>query len=119
MHFREVPDTPVRVIRVQREAARDTKRDPRESWFVWTDQEDIPLEQVRTCYRKRFSHEHGYRFLKQDLLWTQAHLRKSNAGVGSWPVLAISCCWPNISVRRFCVHGKASSVRSPRDRYVA
>jgi hypothetical protein len=63
------------VIRVQREAARDTKRDPRESWFVWTGQQDIPLEQVRTWYRKRFSQEHGYRFLKQDLLWTHAHLR--------------------------------------------
>jgi hypothetical protein len=75
LHFREAPDTPVRVIRVLREAARDTKRDPRESWFVWTDQQDIPLEQVRTWYRKRFSQEHGYRFLKQDLLWTAAHLR--------------------------------------------
>jgi hypothetical protein len=75
LHFREAPDTPVRVIRVQREAARDTKRDPRESWFVWTDQGEIPLEQVRTWYRKRFSQEHGYRFLKQDLLWTAAHLR--------------------------------------------
>ena len=33
------------------------------------------MEQVRTWYRKRFSQEHGYRFLKQDLLWTRAHLR--------------------------------------------
>jgi hypothetical protein len=33
------------------------------------------LEQVRPWYRRRFSHEHGYRFLKQDLLWTTAHLR--------------------------------------------
>ncbi len=75
LHFRETPEVEVRVIRVQREAARDTKRDPRESWFVWTGQQDIALEQVRTWYRKRFSQEHGYRFLKQDLLWTQAHLR--------------------------------------------
>jgi hypothetical protein len=123
LHFREAPDTPVRVIRVQREAARDTKRDPRESWFVWTDQEDIPLEQVRTWYRKRFSHEHGYRFRHRKTCsgprHTCARLSKSNAGVGSWPVLAISCCWPNTSVRRFCVRGKARSVRSPRDKYVA
>jgi hypothetical protein len=42
------------VIRVQREAARDSKRDPRESWFVWTDQQEIALEQVRPSYRKRF-----------------------------------------------------------------
>ena len=75
LHFREAPELEVGVIRVQREAARDSKRDPRESWFVWTDQQDIPLEQVRPWYRKRFSQEHGYRFLKQDLLWTAAHLR--------------------------------------------
>ena len=75
LHFREAPQTEVCVIRVLREAAHDTKRDPRESWFVWADHQDIPLEQVRPSYRKRFSQEHGYRFLKQDLLWTQAHLR--------------------------------------------
>ena len=75
LHFREAPQTEVCVIRLLREAARDSKRDPRESWFVWIDQQEIPLEQVRPWYRKRFSQEHGYRFLKQDLLWTHAHLR--------------------------------------------
>ena len=55
LHFREAPEAEVRVIRVQREAARDTKRDPRESWFLWTGTTDIPLEQVRTWYRKRSS----------------------------------------------------------------
>jgi len=91
LHFREAPDTPVRVIRVQREAARDSKRDPRESWFVWTDQGDIPLEQVRTWYRKRFSHEHGYRFLKQDLLWTQAHLRTPEQ-IERWSWIVACAC---------------------------
>jgi hypothetical protein len=75
LHFREAPQTEGSRIRVQREAARDSKRDPRERWFIWTGTTDIPLEQVRTWYRKRFSQEHGYRFLKQDLLWQQAHLR--------------------------------------------
>jgi hypothetical protein len=75
LHFREAPTVEVCVIRVQREAARDSKRDPRESWFVWTDQQEIALEQVRPSYRKRFSQEHGYRFLKQELIWTSAHLR--------------------------------------------
>ncbi len=75
LHFREAPEAEVCVIRIQRDAARQTKRDPRISWFIWTGDQDVPLEQVRSWYRKRFSHEHGYRFLKQDLLWTQAHLR--------------------------------------------
>jgi hypothetical protein len=75
LHFREAPESEVCVIRVQREAAKETKRDPRESWFIWTGSQPVPLEQVCTWYGKRFSHEHGYRFLKQDLLWTRAHLR--------------------------------------------
>ncbi len=46
LHFREAPKAEVSVSRVQREAARDSKRDPRESWFIWTGQEDIPLEHI-------------------------------------------------------------------------
>ena len=91
LHFREAPEVEVSVIRVQREAARDSKRDPRESWFLWTAQEDIPLEQVRTWYRKRFSQEHGYRFLKQDLLWTQAHLRTPEQ-VERWSWIVACAC---------------------------
>ena len=91
LHFREAPETEVSVIRVLREAARDTKRDPRESWFSWTGQEDIPLEQVRAWYRKRFSQEHGYRYLKQDLLWTQAHLRTPEQ-VERWSWIVACAC---------------------------
>jgi hypothetical protein len=36
LHFRDAPQVPVTVIRVLREAARDSKRDPRISWFLWT-----------------------------------------------------------------------------------
>jgi hypothetical protein len=91
LHFREAPETQVGVIRVLREAARDTKRDPRESWFVWTGQEELPLEQVRPSYRKRFSQEHGYRFLKQDLLWTHAHLRTPEQ-VERWSWIVACAC---------------------------
>src|SRR5438105_3105966 len=91
LHFREAPQTEVSVIRVLREAARDTKRDPRESWFVCTGNEDIPLELVRAWYRKRFSQEHGYRFLKQDLLWTAAHLRTPEQ-VERWRWIVACAC---------------------------
>ena len=115
LHFREVPDVEVKVIRVLREAARDTKRDPRESWFVWTGQEDIPLEQVRTWYRKRFSQEHGYRFLKQDLLWTHAHLRTPEQ-VERWSWIVAGACnqllLASILDKRCCVRGKAKSACS-------
>jgi hypothetical protein len=91
LHFREAPEAEVCVIRVLREAARDTKRDPRESWFIWTGQQEVPLEQVRPWYRKRFSQEHGYRFLKQDLLWTQAHLRTPEQ-VERWSWIVACAC---------------------------
>jgi DDE superfamily endonuclease len=91
LHFRDAPDVAVNVIRVLREAARDSKRDPRISWFIWIGEQDIPLEQVRSCYRRRFSHEHGYRLLKQDLLWTAAHLRTPEQ-VERWSwVVACAC----------------------------
>ena len=35
----------------------------------------VPLEQVPERYGLRFSEEHVLRFLKQDLLWTAAHVR--------------------------------------------
>jgi DDE superfamily endonuclease len=74
LHFKEDRDLTVKVIRVEREAAKDTKRDPRISWFVMLD-EVVPLEAVASSYRLRFSQEHGYRFLKGDLLWTAVRVR--------------------------------------------
>lgn len=91
LHFREAPQAEVCVIRVQREAARDSKRDPRESWFIWTGSPEVPLEQVRPWYRKRFSQEHGYRFLKQDLRWEQAHLRTPEQ-VERWSWIVACAC---------------------------
>ena len=77
LHFRQARDVQVRVFRVRREGAKDSKRDPRESWFVCLDDHaiDIPLATVTNLYGRRFSQEHGYRYLKQDLLWTHVHIR--------------------------------------------
>ncbi len=74
LHFQQDRGLDLSVIRVEREAAKDTKRDPRVSWFVMLDQ-IVPLPQIAPQYRRRFSQEHGYRFLKQDLLWTRVHVR--------------------------------------------
>ena len=59
LHFREAPQTKVWVIRLLREAAQGSKRDPRERWFIWTGQQDIPLEQGCPCSRKRCSQALG------------------------------------------------------------
>ncbi len=74
LHFQQDRELDLAVIRVEREAAKGTKRDPRVSWFVMLD-ESIPLSQVAHQYRRRFSQEHGYRFLKQELLWACVHVR--------------------------------------------
>ncbi len=77
LHFRQARDVELTVYRVLRRGARGTRRDPRESWFIWRGKNPLPLEEVVNCYQRRFSHEHTYRFLKQDLLWTKVHVRSA------------------------------------------
>ena len=74
VHFQQDRDLSLSVIRVERPSARGTKRDPRRSWFL-TLETLIPLQQVPQRYSLRFSEEHLFRFLKQDLLWLAAHVR--------------------------------------------
>ncbi|HEY3993079.1 MAG TPA: transposase [Ktedonobacteraceae bacterium] len=74
VHFQQDRDLLLSVIRVERTGARGTKRDPRVSWFLTLDHV-VPLEQVPQRYGLRFSEEHLFRFLKQDLLWLAARVR--------------------------------------------
>jgi hypothetical protein len=62
LHFRQAREVAVTVFRILRAGARETKRDPRESWFVWIGPALLPLEEVASTYQRRFSHEHTYRF---------------------------------------------------------
>jgi hypothetical protein len=62
LHFRQARDVDLTVYRVLRDGAKGTRRDPRESWFVWVQVGSLPLEAVVACYQRRFSHEHTYRF---------------------------------------------------------
>lgn len=75
LHFRQAREVEVSVYRVLRERATGSKRDPVESWFCWVGPVPLPAGEVVTTYRYRFSHEHTYRFLKQDLFWTKARVR--------------------------------------------
>jgi hypothetical protein len=76
LHLREVPELSLSVIRVKRFGASGKRRDPVESWFVWSGQTEVELEQVWPLYKRRYAIEHGFRFDKQDLLWTQPRLRE-------------------------------------------
>ena len=75
LHLPKARHLEVTVIRVLRHHATDRPRDPRESWFLWDGAPDACLPEVALGYRRRYSHEHGYRFEKQSLLWAQPRLR--------------------------------------------
>lgn len=89
VHFQQDRDLDLSVIRVEREAAKGTKRDPQVSWFVMLDAA-IPLSHVAGHYRRRFSQEHGFRFLKHHLLWTRVHVRTpAHFALWSWLVALV------------------------------
>jgi hypothetical protein len=88
VHFRQAREVELTVYRVLREGAKGTRRDPRESWFVWVEGEPLPLEEVVACYQRRFSHEHTYRFRHRRTCSGPssacARHNSSSAGVCSW-----------------------------------
>jgi len=75
-HLKECREITLTVVRIVRAGAEGTKSDPRETWFWWLGGAPVPpLEEVGRLYPLRFGAEHGYRFDKQDLLWTAPHVR--------------------------------------------
>lgn len=75
LHLRKARAVPITVVRIIRAQARDSKRDPRESWFWWLGGALPELAELARVYPRRFGQEHGYRFDKQDLLWAAPRVR--------------------------------------------
>jgi hypothetical protein len=75
LHYKQCRAVTLTVIRVIRQSASNKKRDPRISWFIWVGRQLIPLQHVWKIYRRRYGHEHGFRFDKQDLLWLEPRVR--------------------------------------------
>ena len=75
LHLSKARHLEVTVIRVLRHQATDRPRDPRESWFLWDGTPGTDVPEVALGYRRRYSHEHGYREDSQALLWAQPRLR--------------------------------------------
>ena len=69
LHLRTARWVELMVIQIIRHGATGRTRDPKISWFVWKGDEPAPLAEISPTYRLRYSHEHGYRFDKQELLW--------------------------------------------------
>lgn len=76
MHVKEARWLDLTIIQVIRPHARNCERDPRISWFVYIGQDPQEgIAQIALLYCLRFGQEHGYRFDKQALLWTEPHLQ--------------------------------------------
>ena len=75
LHYKACRTITLTLIRVIRHGASGKKRDPRRSWFIWVGQDLIALSEIWKTYRRRYGHEHGFRFDKQDLLWLEPRLR--------------------------------------------
>jgi hypothetical protein len=69
LHLRSARWIEVSLIQIIRHGASGKARDPKISWFVWQSDRPVPLAEVSSIYHLRYSHEHGYRFDKQELLW--------------------------------------------------
>jgi DDE superfamily endonuclease len=76
LHLRQAPQLPLSIMRVCRYGESFKRREPIESWFVWSGQSELELSEVWATYKRRFSIEHGFRFDKQELLWCQPRLRE-------------------------------------------
>ena len=76
MHVEDARWLDLTIIQVSRPHATNSERDPRISWFVYQGQDPQEgLAQIALLYGLRFCQEHGYRFDKQALLWTEPRLR--------------------------------------------
>ncbi|MBV9231894.1 MAG: transposase [Chloroflexi bacterium] len=75
LHLKGGTDQTISIVRISRPGASGSERDPRESWFAWVGNRPAPLQELWQRYACRYSHEHCYRFLKQDLLWADPQLR--------------------------------------------
>ena len=75
LHFEKEHTQEVSLYQVIRHGAKDTKRDPKASWFLFWGQSPLQPEEVPVLYARRYHLEHGYRTAKQDLLWETPRLR--------------------------------------------
>ncbi|HEU5382865.1 MAG TPA: hypothetical protein VFV38_46250 [Ktedonobacteraceae bacterium] len=64
-------------------------------------EQELALSEVAASYRLRFSHEHSYRFLKQDLLWTKVHVRPPEQ-FERWSLVVATAMNHLILARRLC-----------------
>jgi hypothetical protein len=92
LHFRKAPDQPLVVLRLERSAARGTRRCPRVVWLAWHGAAPPPLAEWWDQYGRRFALEHWYRLAKQRLHWTKPAVG-TPAGAEHWSALIVLLSW--------------------------
>ena len=75
LHFQKEHTQQVSLYQVIRHGAKNTKRDPKVSWFLFWGQSPPAPQEIPVLYARRYHLEHGYRSAKQDLLWETPRLR--------------------------------------------
>jgi len=74
-HFKKAAAHPFVVLRLERPAARNTRRDPKDLWVAWLGEAPPPLAEWWRVYLRRFAVDHWYRFAKGPLHWTLPHFQ--------------------------------------------
>ena len=92
-HVQGAHDAPFTVVRVQVERLPRRARPPRPLWLAWVGG-PLPeaLPDLWRWYTARFTAEHGFRFLKQDLGWTAVRPRDPHAA-DRWSWLLALALW--------------------------
>lgn len=75
LHFRALRAVLLTVVRRVTVDPAKPDEPPQTLWCIWVGGPLPPLAQLAFLYLRRFAIEHGFRFDKQDLLWTSTRLR--------------------------------------------
>ena len=92
MHFKDAPECPFDLLRIERFSARNTKRDPKVVWLARRFKDHQPLVKWWEQYLRRYSIEHWYRFIKQNLHWKLPAL-STPAQSQLWSWLIVLASW--------------------------
>ena len=93
LRVRGAADAPFTVVRVQLERLPRRVKPPAPLWLAWIG-DDLPadLADLWRDYTRRFTAEHGFRFLKQTLGWTTVRPRDP-AAADRWTWLLALALW--------------------------
>jgi hypothetical protein len=92
MHFKDAPECPFDLLRIERFSARNTKRDPKVVWLARRVKDQQPLVKWWERYLRRYCIEHWYRFIKQNLHWKLPAL-STPAQSQLWSWLVVLASW--------------------------